>query len=191
MAQAYIVFFGPPGCGKGTQARQARDEFGLVHISTGDLLREHVSKGTPLGVEANRYMVRGELVPDNLILRIVRERLQRPDCERGAIFDGFPRTRAQAEALDVLLAELGNTLSMVIEFVLPLEVSRQRLMARQEGRADDRPEVIEKRLADHQIVHQSVVPYYQAQGLIRQVDANRTIEAIYADVRALIQEALR
>ncbi len=191
MTQAYVVFFGPPGCGKGTQARKVHEEFGLVHISTGDLLREHVSKGTPLGIEANRYMVRGELVPDAVVIHILRERLLRPDCARGAIFDGFPRTRAQAEALDVLLAELGNTLSMVIEFVLPLEVSRQRLMNRKEGRADDRPEVIEKRLADHQTVHQSVIPYYQAQGLIRQVDANRTIEAVYADVRALIQELLR
>ena len=190
MAQAYIVFFGPPGCGKGTQARKAREEFGLVHLSTGDLLRAHVGKGTPLGQEANRYMVRGDLVPDELILRIVRDRLQQPDCTQGAIFDGFPRTRAQAEALDALLAELGSKLALVIEFTLPLEVARQRLMARQEGRADDRPEVIEKRLADHQIVHRSVMPYYQAQGLIRQVDADRSIEAIYADVRALIQGVL-
>ncbi len=190
MAQAFVVFFGPPGCGKGTQAHKACEEFGLVHISTGELLREHVRKDTPLGKDAKRYMVRGELVPDRLILRIVRDRLQQPDCAKGAIFDGFPRTRAQAEALDMLLADLGDTLSMVIEFVLPLEVSRQRLMARQEGRADDRPEVIEKRLADHQIVHRSVIPYYQAQGLIRQVDANRSIEDVYADVRALIQETL-
>lgn len=193
MAQTYIIFFGPPGCGKGVQARKARDEFGLVHLSTGDLLRENVRAGTPLGQEAQQYMVRGELVPDELILRIVRDRLQQPDCVRGAIFDGFPRTRAQAEALDALLAEVGSGLALVIEFVLPLEVSRQRLLARakKENRADDRPEVIEKRLADHQIVHQSVIPYYQARGLIRQVDADRSIEAIYADVRALIQGVLR
>ncbi len=191
MAQTFIVFFGPPGCGKGTQAHKACAEFGLVHLSTGDLLRDHVGRDTALGKEANQYMVGGELVPDELILRIVRDRLQQPDCAKGALFDGFPRTRAQAEALDALLAELGSGLALVIEFVVPLEISRQRLMARQEGRADDRPEVIEKRLSDHQVVHQSVMPYYQVQGLVQQIDANRPIDAIYADVRALIQNVLR
>ena len=192
MAQTYIVFFGPPGCGKGVQARKVCDEFSLVHLSTGDLLREHRKRGTSLGKEAQQYMDRGELVPDDLVLRIVRDRLQQPDSAQGATFDGFPRTRAQAEALDELLAEMGSKLALVIEFILPLEVSRQRLLgrAKKENRVDDRPEVIEKRLADHQIVHQSVIPYYQAQGLVRQVDANRSIEAIYADVRALIQDVL-
>ncbi len=190
MAATFIVFFGPPGCGKGTQAKRAIVEFGLAQISTGELFRKHLGENTPLGIEAKKYMDKGELVPDDVTIGMVRERLQQPDCANGAIFDGFPRTGAQAEALDNLLNELGSKLAMVIDFALPIEISRQRLMGRQEGRADDKPEVIEKRLADHAEVEASVMPHYRAQtGLIKALEATRSIEDIYADVRKLIERA--
>lgn len=191
MMPTFVVFFGPPGCGKGTQAKKVAEELGLVQISTGELFRKHLSQQTPLGLEAQQYMSRGALVPDSITIGMVRECLQEPDCQAGAIFDGFPRTGDQARALDDLLAQLGSQLHMVIEFVLPMEVSRQRLMGRQEGRADDRPEVIEKRLNDHAQVDASVMPHYRAQpGLVKQVDANRSIDAVYRDVLALVKSTM-
>ncbi len=191
MNQTFIVFFGPPGCGKGTQAKIAVEEFELAQISTGELFRIHLSEETPLGLRARVYMDKGELVPDDITIGMVRERLQEPDCAKGAIFDGFPRTGAQAEALDKLLAEMGSQLAMVIHFELPLEVSRERLMNRAEGRPDDTPEVIEKRLQDHAVVEASVMPHYTSHpGLVKTVDATRSIEAIYDDVRTLIKQAM-
>lgn len=191
MAPTFIMFFGPPGCGKGTQAKKAIQEFKLAQISTGELFRKHLSENTELGVKAKQFMDKGELVPDDVTIGMVRERLQQPDCENGAIFDGFPRTGAQAEALDKLLAETGSKLDMVIDFVLPIEISRDRLLGRQEGRTDDKPEVIEKRLSDHAAIEASVMPHYKAQeGIVKKIDANRSIDDIYADVAALITSAL-
>lgn len=191
MKSVYIVFFGPPGCGKGTQAKKVADELGLLQLSTGELFRKHLGEKTPLGIRAQEYMSKGELVPDDITIGMVRERLQQPDARTGAMFDGFPRTGAQAQALDDLLKELGGKLTMVIDFVLPIEISRQRLLSRQEGRADDRPEVIEKRLQDHAAVEASVMPHYRAQaGLVRSIDAMRSIDDIYRDVRALVKSAI-
>jgi adenylate kinase len=191
MKSVFVVFFGPPGCGKGTQAKKIAEELGLVQISTGELFRKHLGEKTPLGVKAQEYMSKGELVPDDITIGMVRERLQQPDAKAGAMFDGFPRTGAQAEALDRLLKEMGGELSMVIDFVLPIEISRQRLLGRQEGRADDNPEVIEKRLQDHTAVETSVMPHYRARtGLVRSIDATRSIGEIYQDVRALVKSAM-
>ncbi len=191
MKSAFIVFFGPPGCGKGTQAKKISEELGLTQVSTGDLFRKHLGEKTSLGLEAQSYMSRGELVPDEITIGMVRQRLQQPDCQKGVLFDGFPRTGAQAVALDNLLKELGSSICMVVNFVLPIDISRQRLMARQEGRADDKPEVIEKRLNDHTKVEESVMPHYLSQkGLVRDVDANRSVEAIYTDVSNLIKSCL-
>jgi adenylate kinase len=190
MKSAYIVFFGPPGCGKGTQAKKVADELGLLQLSTGELFRKHLGEKTPLGTKAQEYMSKGELVPDDITISMVRERLQQPDAQAGAIFDGFPRTGAQAQALDDLLKELNGKIDMVIDFDLPIEISRRRLLGRQEGRADDKPEVIEKRLQDHTAIENSVMPHYRAQpGLIKSVDAARTIDEIYQDVRALVKSA--
>jgi adenylate kinase len=191
MTPTFVVFFGPPGCGKGTQAKRIAAELGLVQVSTGELFRKHLGEKTPLGLQAREFMSRGALVPDEITIGMVRERLAQPDVRTGAIFDGFPRTAAQAKALDDLLHELGGQLDLVVDFALPMGVSRQRLMGRQEGRADDRPEVIEKRLNDHAQVEASVMPYYQRhEGLVRSLDANRSIEAVYQDVRDLLKAAL-
>jgi adenylate kinase len=190
MKSVYIIFFGPPGCGKGTQAKRVGDEFGFLQLSTGELFRKHLGEKTPLGIKAQGYMSKGELVPDDITISMVRERLQQPDAQTGAIFDGFPRTGAQAQALDDLLKELHGRINMVIDFELPIEISRQRLLGRQEGRADDKPEVIEKRLQDHTAIENSVMPHYRAQsGLVRSVDATRSIDEIYQDVRALVKSA--
>src|SRR5512144_1564850 len=104
----YIVLLGPPGAGKGTQAKVIADRFGLTHVSSGDIFRENLKNQTPLGLQAKGFMDRGELVPDDVTIAMIRERLQRPDCEEGAILDGFPRTPAQAEALATMLADLGG-----------------------------------------------------------------------------------
>ncbi len=192
MTPTFIVFFGPPGCGKGTQAKKVCAELGLAQISTGELFRQHLSAQTPLGLKAQEYMSKGDLVPDEITIGMVRERLNEPDVRVGAIFDGFPRTAEQAQALDELLAETGTRLHLVIDFVLPIEVSRQRLMGRQEGRTDDRPEVIERRLNDHAKVEASVMPHYKKyDGLVKTVDANRSIEEIYSDVLGLIKSVMR
>lgn len=191
MSAAYVVFFGPPGCGKGTQAKLVAEELGLVQISTGELFRKHLSEKTSLGTKAQEYMSRGALVPDDITIGMVRERLQQPDCQSGAIFDGFPRTEDQAMALDNLLDEMDQRLCMVIDFELSIEISRQRLMGRQEGRADDKPEVIEKRLQDHSAVDESVMPYYRSKpGLVKSIDANRAIDEIFADVAELVRSCL-
>ena len=191
MRSPFIVFFGPPGCGKGTQAKKITEELGLVQVSTGELFRRHLGEKTPLGLKAQEYMSKGALVPDEITIGMVRERVQQPDCKTGVIFDGFPRTGDQAKALDALLSDLGSRLNMVIDFALPMEESRRRLMGRQEGRADDRPEVIEKRLNDHVRVETSVMPHYRAQtGLVKEVDANRSIDDIYRDVLALVRSVI-
>ncbi|HEX3054095.1 MAG TPA: adenylate kinase [Aggregatilineaceae bacterium] len=191
MSSAFIVFFGPPGCGKGTQAKKATEELGLVQLSTGELFRKHLGEKTPLGIQAQEYMSRGALVPDEITIGMVRERLQQPDAQAGAIFDGFPRTAAQAQALDDLLKELGSSVCMVIDFKLDMVIARQRLMGRQEGRADDKPEVIERRLNDHAQIEASVMPHYHAKaGLVRDVDADRAIDDIYQDVFALVKSCL-
>lgn len=188
MKTVFVMFFGPPGCGKGTQAKKVAEELNLVQVSTGELFRKHLKENTPLGLEAQKYMSQGALVPDEITIGMVRERLQEPDCQKGAIFDGFPRTGAQAIALDNLLTELGSQLHMVIDFELPIEISRQRLMARQEGRADDNPEVIEKRLNEHADIEARVMPHYREQpGVVKCVDANRPIDVIYQDVLDLIK----
>jgi adenylate kinase len=187
----YVVFFGPPGCGKGTQAKKVEAEFGLTHISTGDLFRSHLCDKTALGLQAQEYISRGELVPDDITIGMVRERLLEPDAQNKVVFDGFPRTGDQAQALDNLLKEFNSKLAMVVEFTLPIEVSRARLLGRSEGRTDDKPEVIEKRLRDHASVEASVMPHYRSQdGLIKQVDAQGSIDEVYETVRELIQSVL-
>jgi adenylate kinase len=191
MRPVFIVFFGPPGCGKGTQAKRISDDLGLVQVSTGELFRKHLSEKTPLGLKAQEYMAQGALVPDEVTIGMVRDRLQQPDIKTGVIFDGFPRTDAQARALDDLLNEFGGKVTMVIDFALPIHVSRQRLVGRQEGRTDDRPEVIEKRLNDHAEVEAKVMPHFRGKpGLVKQIDANRPIDEIYEDVRALVKSVL-
>jgi len=180
-----VVFLGPPGAGKGTQALRIAEKFGVPHISTGDILRAAVKEGTELGKLAKSYMDRGELVPDEVIIGIIKERLSQPDVkEKGFILDGFPRTLKQAEALDQMLKELNMPLDKVIYLNVDDEEIVKRLLAR--GRADDTEEVIRNRLKVYREQTAPLIDYYQAKGLLVEIYGVGQIE----EITRKIEEAL-
>jgi len=185
-----IILLGPPGAGKGTQAEMLVSEYGLVQLSTGDMLRAAIAQGTEFGLKAKAIMDAGDLVADDIILGMIRERLQSDECANGVILDGFPRTVAQAEGLDEMLAEIGMGINHVIE----IKVDEAALFARIENRAnetggarsDDTAEVLEKRL---KVYHEStapILPYYRGKGNMSVVDGMMSI----ADVSSAIKEIL-
>ncbi len=175
-----LVFIGPPGAGKGTQAERIVARYGLAHLSTGDMLRAARAAGTELGRRADQYMSAGQLVPDDLIIDLIRQRLAQPDCRAGYLLDGFPRTLAQAEALDRLLAARGTPLNVVLELQVDDEVIKARLAGR--GRADDKPEVIAQRLVAYHEQTAPLVDYYRRAGLLQSVDGVGTIDEVFARV---------
>jgi adenylate kinase len=171
-----IIFIGPPGCGKGTQAAKVVERFGLVHLSTGDMLREAQQQDSELGRLAAKYMSSGQLVPDEVVLQLVEQRLAQPDCQRGCLLDGFPRTIAQAEALDRRLEKQGTPLDLVIEFQVDDAELYRRLAGR--GRSDDSPDVIRQRLVAYQQQTRPLLNYYQAKNLLETIDAVGTPEEV-------------
>ena len=186
-----VVVFGPPGSGKGTQAAWLADHLGIAHVSTGDVLRAEVAHGSDLGKLVEPIMASGELVPDDLTVGLVRERLSEPDAAPGFVLDGFPRNIVQAEALDELLAELGRPLTAVLEFRIPDDVATERLLGRaaDEGRPDDTPEAIARRLA---IYHAETAPlsdYYLSSGKLVAVHADRTIDEVWAEIQQALEQA--
>lgn len=185
-----IVFFGPPGAGKGTQAAMIREEHGIAHLSTGDMLRAAVAAGTDVGRAAQSLMAEGKLVPDELIVRVVAERIDEPDCAAGFILDGFPRTLPQAQALDDMLAGKGKRLDAVLEMRVPDDVLVGRIEKRAAetggARPDDNPDTLKRRLAVYHEQTAPVLPYYDQAGLLRVIDGNRSID----EVREAIRTAL-
>jgi adenylate kinase len=211
----YIVLLGPPASGKGTQAARLRETFGLPHVASGDLFREHLKSKTELGARARVYIDRGELVPDDVTIAMVMERLRRPDCAGGALLDGFPRTIAQAEALDQALAEQGHEVSMVLYVSVPDEVLVERVSGRwlcrvcgesyhvrfnppqQPGvcdkdngelyqRDDDKPETVRQRLKVYWQQTSPLIDYYRSQGVLVEVNGDQSIDAVTADLRAAV-----
>lgn len=177
-----LLFLGPPGAGKGTQAQRLAASEGLLHLSTGDLLRAEVQAGSALGQEAQAVMARGELVSDALVLAIVRQRLEQHSG--GWLLDGFPRNLAQAEALDQLLAELNQAIECVVLMELDPAVLIQRLLSR--GREDDSEAVIRHRLVVYQEQTAPLIRHYEAKGLLTRVDAAGSIEAIGERLAAVL-----
>ena len=183
-----LVFFGPPGSGKGTQAVRLASSLGIPQVSTGDLLRGHVSRQTELGRIAHPIMASGALVPDDLVTRMLRERLAEPDAAGGALCDGYPRTVAQADSLDALLAESGRRVDAVIFLDVPDEVIVGRLVKRAEieGRSDDTPETVRERLRVYREKTAPLADRYRRAGVIVEIDGNRAVDAVAADVAGAV-----
>ncbi|MEC9345768.1 MAG: adenylate kinase [Pseudomonadota bacterium] len=185
-----IILFGPPGAGKGTQAQFIIDRFGVVQLSTGDMLRAAVAAGTEMGRKAKAIMDRGDLVADAVVIGIISDRLDEPDCANGFILDGFPRTLAQAEGLDAMLQEKGLKLDAVIEVRVPDEELYARIAKRAAetggARADDTPETLRKRLEVYHSQTAPVLPYYDARGMLKTVNGLQPVEAVTAEIMTIL-----
>ncbi len=187
-----LVLFGPPGSGKGTQSENIVKTYNLQHISTGDLLREEVSRHTPLGTEAKKYMDQGMLVPDEVVIGMISSRIDEIPDARGFIFDGFPRTRHQAEALDKLLEFKQTKIHLVLALDVPEPQLIKRLIGRGEtsGRSDDTEEVITKRIKEYHLKTQPVADYYSAYGKLEQVTGDHTVAETFASLAKHINKYL-
>jgi adenylate kinase len=184
-----VLLLGAPGAGKGTQAKRISEDYEIPQISTGDILRAAVSAGTELGRRARPIMERGELVPDEIIIGLIRERLTNDDTKAGCIFDGFPRTIGQAEALDAMLAGIGRSLRVVLLLDHQHEDNVvARLLARleQEGRLDDTIETIRRRLEVYREQTAPLVSYYGERSILQEVDASRDIPEVYSQVTSIL-----
>ena len=183
-----LNFMGPPGAGKGTQAKIVEDRLGIVQISTGDMLRDAVSSETNLGLEAKSYMNKGELVPDSVVIGIIEERITKPDCKSGFILDGFPRTSEQASALDDILGKHSLKMNHVIYFDVPDAELIKRLLKRaeDEGRADDNIETIENRLKVFQEKTKPVLDYYDSKNVLKKIEGTGKIEEISQKVSEIL-----
>jgi len=215
-----LVLLGAPGAGKGTQAKKLIEKYGIPQISTGDILRKAVADGTPLGKEAKSYMDKGELVPDSVVIGLVRERLGQDDCKKGYILDGFPRNTTQAEELDKLLDELDMPLDIALSVDVPFDDLMKRLTGRRtcrncqqmyniyfsppkkDGvcdkcggelyqREDDREETIRNRLEVYQRSTAPLIDYYKAKGILRSVDGRGSIEEIFDRICEVLDGAVK
>jgi adenylate kinase len=184
-----ILLLGPPGAGKGTQAKRIEDDYAIPQISTGDMLREAIASGSAFGQEVAPILERGDLVSDELVVKVTRDRLQRSDTRDGFILDGFPRTIPQAEALDQMLDDIGRSLAMVLEFELGEDEAVDRLMGRavEEGRTDDDPDVIRHRFVVWREQTLPLTEYYTKQGVCVPLEAGRSVDDVYEVITAELQ----
>ncbi len=190
---SYIVLLGPPGSGKGTQAKLIVESFGLPQVSTGDLFRAMKTQDTPLARKVQEIMARGALVPDDVTIEVVKERLAQDDCKPGATLDGFPRTTVQAEALDNLLkGSFNSRVTIVPLFEVPREVVVGRILgrARQEGRQDDTPEVADERYKVYSENTAPLVDYYDRKGVLVRINADQPIAKVTAELMAAIKNRI-
>jgi adenylate kinase len=185
-----LVLFGPPGAGKGTQSKILTQQRGLPQLSTGEMLRAAIEAGTPLGLACKALMAKGELVPDETVIRIIADRYDQPDCRNGAVFDGFPRTIAQAEALDITLAQRGKRIDLVLELKVDDAVLLSRVEARIKAggvlRSDDTPDTLAYRLGVYYKNTAPLIDYYRRQGKLRTVDGMATVDAVTAQISAIL-----
>jgi adenylate kinase len=181
---APVIFLGPAGAGKGTQAARLAERLRVPRISTGDMLRETLAAGSAVGKAAAPYLERGELVPDDVLIGMIRERIALPDCARGYVLDGFPRTLPQAEALEQML---GNAARSCV--VLNLEVPREELLRRLTGRGrdDDKGQAVEHRLQDYEDRTRPLVTFYEERGQLHRVDGFRPMDAVSADLQRIVE----
>ena len=213
----HIILLGPPGCGKGTQAQKLIREFGFVQLSTGDMLRAAISKGTEIGMQAKSIIDKGELVSDELVIGIVRDRIFSTECECGYMLDGFPRTLAQAEILDQILSDRNQKIDVVFRLCVPDDMAIRRIAGRRfhitsgrsyniefnppkiEGRdditgeklvqrEDDKEEIVQSRLNTYHELTEPLVRYYQKQGIIKAIDGSDSPENIYTEIKQTLNE---
>jgi adenylate kinase len=214
-----VIFLGPPGAGKGTQAKELAHKFGVPHLSTGDMLRDNITRGTQLGQSAKPIMARGELVPDSLVLKMVAERIEKPDCWHGFVFDGFPRTVAQAQYLGVLLAQHGYKPPLVVHLAIDPALVLRRITGRRtckadgeiyniydrppkvagicdadggqlEQRPDDREEIVAPRLQAYEKQTAPLVAYYKRLGRLHSVDASQSVPDVKRRIDDIVCAAL-
>jgi adenylate kinase len=186
-----ILLLGPQGAGKGTQGKLISSEYGVQHIATGDMLRAAIAEGTELGRQAEPFLTAGRLVPDDLMIGLIRDRLAEGGTSGGFVLDGFPRTAPQAEALDLMLEEIDRPLRVVFEFQLSEEVSVARLLRRadEEGRNDDTPEAIHTRLALYREQTEPLVEHYRARGNLIGIPADRSIDEVFQEIQRVLEQA--
>ena len=213
----HIILLGPPGCGKGTQAQKLIREFGFVQLSTGDMLRAAISKGTEIGMQAKSIIDKGELVSDEIVIGIVRDRIFSTECECGYMLDGFPRTLAQAEKLDQILSDRNQKIDVVLRLCVPDDMAIRRIAGRRfhitsgrsyniefnppkiEGRdditgeklvqrEDDKEEIVQSRLNTYHELTEPLVRYYQKQGILRAIDGIGSPENIYTEIKQTLNE---
>jgi adenylate kinase len=185
-----ILLLGPQGSGKGTQAKRIAEEYGLLHVATGDILREAIAAGSDLGKQVAPILASGGLVPDDKMIELIRERLQEDDAQDGFVLDGFPRTQPQAEALDRMLLEIDRPLDAVFELQIADDPCMRRLLKRAEleGRKDDTPDVIARRLRTYHEQTEPLVEHYRTRGNLVGIHADEPIDQVFAEIQKALDQ---